>query len=76
MIAAAVVLVAGGVGAGLYFGSSDGSSKSTTTSAASALAAGLQAEVQGDTATATTKFREVVAIDPANKLAYYNLGLI
>ncbi len=76
MIAAAVVLVAGGVGAGLYFGSSDDSSKSATTSAASALAAGLQAEVQGDTAKATTKFREVVAIDPANKLAYYNLGLI
>ena len=76
MIIAAIVLVAGGVGAGLYFGSSDDTSKTGTTSAASALAAGLQAEVQGDTATATTKFRQVVAIDPSNKLAYYNLGLI
>lgn len=77
LIIAAVVLVAAGVGAGLYFGSSDDTSKPKgTTSAASVLAAGLQAAVQGDTATATTKFREVVALDPSNKLAYYNLGLI
>ena len=76
MIVAALFLVAGGVGAGLYFGSGNDSSKSDATSAASVLAAGLQAQVQGDTATATSKFREVVAIDPANKLAYYNLGLI
>ena len=78
IIGAVVVAIAVGLGGGYLLFGDDKSSTSTSGSetAADALAAGLQAELQGNTALATTKFRETVAIDPQNKLAYYNLGLI
>ena len=76
IVGAGLIAVAIGLGGGyLLFRSSD-SSKPQSGNAAAALAAGLQAEVLGDSATATAKFREVVSLDPKNKLAYYNLGLI
>ena len=38
--------------------------------------AGLQAEVQGDYATAQAKFEDLLKVDPSNKFANYNLGYI
>lgn len=76
IIGAVVVAIAVGLGGGYLLFRDDAPAKSSSDSAATALAAGLQAVIQGNTAKATTKFREVVAIDPKNKLAYYNLALI
>ncbi len=76
IIGAVVLAVAVGVGGGYLLFRDDSPTKPNSDTAASALAAGLQAVIQGNTAKATTKFHEVVAIDPKNKLAYYNLALI
>lgn len=76
VIGAVVLAVVLGLGGGYLLFRDDAASKSNSETAASALAAGLQAVIQGDTATATNKFREVVALDPKSKLAYYNLALI
>ena len=60
--------------------SSDKKSSTPTTapaaSAASELKAGIKAQVAGDTKAATAKFVAVIGLDPTNKLAHYNLGLI
>ncbi len=56
-----------------------GGQRSSTSSAKQAsdlLNQGLQAQVQGDTSAATAKFDAVLKVDPKNKFAYYNLGLI
>ena len=78
MLLVGVLIAALGIGGGLLLSNKDDGNSATNGSsgASKALADGLQAELQGNTATATKKFREVVALDPANKLAYYNLGLI
>jgi Tfp pilus assembly protein PilF len=76
IIGAVVVAIAVGLGGGYLLFRDDAPAKPSSDTAATALAAGLQAVIQGNTAKATTKFREVVAIDPKNKLAYYNLALI
>ena len=76
VIGAVLVAIAVGLGGGYLLFRDDASSPPRSDGAAEALAAGLQAVVQGDSATATAKFREVVSLDPKNKLAYYNLGLI
>ncbi len=57
-------------------GGSDGGGDSDAKQATTLLNQALQAQVQGDTATATTKFDQVIEIDPSNKFAHYNLGLI
>ncbi len=41
-----------------------------------ALEAGLQAHVEGRTPEAVTRYQEVLKLDPKNKFALYNLGLI
>src|SRR4051812_6331193 len=68
IVGAVVVAIAVGLAGGYLLFRDDSPSKSGSDTAASALAAGLQAVIQGHTAQATTKFREVVAIDPKNKL--------
>lgn len=40
------------------------------------LTAGLTAQLQGRTAEAVDDYNRVLALDPKNKFAYYNLGLI
>jgi tetratricopeptide (TPR) repeat protein len=45
-------------------------------SAQAELDRGLQAHQAGDYHTAVTHYRQALAIDPNNKFAYYNLGLI
>ena len=75
--ASIVLLLALGSFAGCS--SSKKSSTSTTTTvptAASELKAGVKAQVAGDTKTATAKFLAVINLDPSNKLAHYDLGLI
>ncbi len=44
--------------------------------AAAELEAGLAAHQQGDLATAAAHYEEALVLDPNNKYAYYNLGLI
>ena len=44
--------------------------------AAALLNAGLAAEAKGDVATATSDYHQVIALDPKNEFAYYDLGLI
>ena len=69
---AAVVLAAGCV-----LAACGGSDSSTGAKKASDLLnEGLQAQVQGDASAATAKFDAVLKVDPKNKFAYYNLGLI
>lgn len=77
LILVGIVVAALCVGGGYWLANRDGSTSTADQSAASkALTAGLDAQLRGDTATATAKFREVVTLDPGNKLAFYNLGLI
>lgn len=40
------------------------------------LNAGLKAQFEGNTALASDDYKKVLAMDPHNKFAYYNLGLI
>src|SRR4051812_49336432 len=67
-----VVVAVGGVAAYLLTRDDD----SSTSSPAKALSDGLALVVKGDTAGATQKFEDVLASEPNNKLALYNLGLI
>ncbi len=60
-------------------GASTSSTVDTSTderAAAEALDAGLEAHASGDLVTATKQYEETLALDPANKFAYYNLALI
>jgi len=72
VLAATALALAGGLALGAC-GGDGGSSKEDATKL---LNAGLQAEVQGDYATAQTKFQELLEVDPTNKFANYNLGYI
>lgn len=72
VLTAAALVLAGGLALGAC-GGDGGSSKEDATEL---LNAGLQAEVQGDYATAQTKFQELLEVDPTNKFANYNLGYI
>lgn len=44
--------------------------------AAAELDAGLKAQVAGRTDEAADRYRDVLALDPKNKFAFYNLGLL
>ena len=66
----AVILLA--LGWSLLFGCQ----KSDADIAAAALDKGLQAHQQGKVDEATAAYREVLAHDPNNKFAFYNLGLL
>lgn len=72
-IVAATSLV---LAAGLALGACGGSSTTSTKKKDQLLNAGLQAEVQGDYATAKKNFEELLKADPKNKFAHYNLGYI
>jgi tetratricopeptide (TPR) repeat protein len=50
--------------------------KSQAEQASNALSAGLRAQVAGRSAEAVKDYRKVLAHDPKNKFAFYNLGLI
>jgi tetratricopeptide (TPR) repeat protein len=50
--------------------------RSETTKATDALNAGLKAQVAGKSGEAIKDYRKVLAHDPKNKFAFYNLGLI
>src|SRR4051812_37689116 len=67
-----VVLAVGGAAAYLLTRDDD----SSTSSPATSLSQGLALVVKGDTGGATQKFEDVLAAQPNNKLALYNLGLI
>ena len=62
--------------AGLALGACGGSSETSTKKKDQLLNAGLQAEVQGDYATAKKNFEELLKAEPTNKFAHYNLGYI
>jgi tetratricopeptide (TPR) repeat protein len=62
--------------AGLALGACGGSSDTSTKKQGELLNAGLQAEVQGDYATAKKNFEELLKADSTNKFAHYNLGYI
>ena len=51
-----------------------GGSTSSTPSASDQLNAGLRAQAAGDLTTAAADYRAVIALDPKNKYAYYDLG--
>lgn len=78
MVGASMVLL---LALGSFAGCSSSKKSSTSTTApaptaASELKAGIKAQVAGNMGTATTKFAAVIKLDPTNKLAHYNLGLI
>lgn len=50
--------------------------KSDSDKASDALNTGLQAHLAGDLTAAAAAYRETLALDPQNKYAYFNLGLI
>jgi tetratricopeptide (TPR) repeat protein len=52
------------------------SAPSDAQQASDALNAGLNAQIHGQTAEAVADYQKVIAKDPHNKYAYYNLGLI
>jgi tetratricopeptide (TPR) repeat protein len=63
--------------AGLLAGCSSGSGDDKTkTNAGTLLAAGLQAQKAGDTQAAKQLYQQVIAKDPSNVYAHYNLGVI
>jgi Tfp pilus assembly protein PilF len=62
--------------AGLALGACGGSNETSTKKQGELLNAGLQAEVQGDYATAKKNFEELLKADSTNKYAHYNLGYI
>ena len=70
-LAATSLLMVGGLALGACGGGGDSKQDATKL-----LNAGLQAEVQGDYATAQTKFEDLLKVDPSNKFANYNLGYI
>ena len=70
-LAATSLLMVGGLALGACGGGSDSKQDATKL-----LNAGLQAEVQGDYATAQSKFEDLLEVDPSNKFANYNLGYI
>jgi len=53
-----------------------GGGQSDTEKASDALSRGLEAHVAGRLDEATAAYRETLALDPQNKFAYFNLGLI
>src|ERR1017187_5522808 len=53
-----------------------GGTKHTAQNATDLLNQGIKAQVAGDNATATSNFDQVIKLDPKNKVAYYDLGLI
>ena len=69
----------GGVAAVLILascGGGGGGKASGSNSTATLLQAGLTAQASGDSAQAITDYNDVVAKDPSNKFAYYDLGVI
>ena len=60
--------------ASLAFGPCGG--KSDAEKSSDALNKGLEAHLAGRLDEATTDYREALALDPQNKFAYFNLGLI
>ena len=74
-----VVLIAGLLVAAFFVGAkynADDKPGSSTATATKLLNQALRAQVAGDKASATKTFKLVLDIDPQNKLAHYNLGLI
>ena len=53
-----------------------GHQKTDATKASDALAAGLKAHAAGQLVTAAEKYHETLALDPNNKYAYFDLGVI
>jgi tetratricopeptide (TPR) repeat protein len=64
------------VAAALMTGCGGGGSKPNAKVSLETLNAGLKAQVAGHYGTAQKAYRDVLAGDPNNKYAYYNLGLI
>jgi tetratricopeptide (TPR) repeat protein len=64
------------VGATLIAGCGSSAAQSDSQQASSALSAGLLAQNQGKTQEAIDDYNKVLAHDPHNKYAFYNLGLI
>ena len=74
-----VALIAGLLVAAFFVGTKyneDDKPGSSTATATRLLNQALRAQVAGDKASATKTFKLVLDIDPQNKLAHYNLGLI
>ena len=53
-----------------------GCGSTSSTAADGILAAGLRAQTAGNISEATSDYNQVLAINPKNQYAYYNLGLI
>ena len=73
------MLIAGLLVAAFFVGAkynADDKPGSSTATATKLLNQALRAQVAGDKASATKTFKLVLDIDPQNKLAHYNLGLI